>query len=579
MFCQEIFDLYYFIFTDSISRLVYYSHIPAMAVALFAGFFVFLKTKNLAGKLLLAVMVSFSLWVSIDLILWTSSHSGIISFFWSLLGLVYAVMSLLFFYFGYVFSFEKDMPFSLKMVLLFLLLPLVLLLPSTFNIRGVDLFSCESEEGFLYTMYYYGIGFIAFFMTLFLLFTYKRRVAKENRKKVMYVLLGISFFLLTFFFFGVLSSYFYNLGFSSTFYFEQFGLFGMIFFIVLLAYLMVKHHIFQIKLLSAQVLIISLAFLIASQYFYIRTWQNYILTSITLILVIVGGVILVRVIKRDMERKNELQIMADKLAQANQRLKKLDQAKSEFISIASHQLRTPLTAIKGFISLILEGSYGNIDAPVRSALNKVYLSNERLIQLVEDLLSISRIESGRLEYKFRYWNIEEIVKDVVDMFRLRAREKGLDLELELPEHKLPEIYIDGEKIREVISNLIDNATKYTKRGYVRVRVEEKGENVQIIIQDSGIGIIAEDIPYLFEKFSRGKDTNRLHANGTGLGLYVGKQIVKAHKGGLYAFSEGEDKGSSFVIELLIKKEKEGEKEKGEKEEKEDDGEGLHEREE
>ena len=258
------------------------------------------------------------------------------------------------------------------------------------------------------------------------------------------------------------------------------------------------------------------------------------------------------------ERKGELQLMSDKLAQSNDQLRKLDNAKSEFISIASHQLRTPLTAIKGFISMLLEGSYGKLVPEQEEVLNKVYTSNERLVTLVEDLLNVSRIESGRMEFKLENAQLADVCQEVFDTFVLRAKEHDLYLEYKKPETALPEIFIDKVKVREVISNLVDNALKYTPdgKGGVTMKVEELGENLRVTISDTGIGVPATELPYLFAKFSRGKDIGRLNTGGTGLGLYVGKAMIENNGGKIWAESDGEGKGSRFIIELPLKQSEE-----------------------
>lgn len=556
MICPGFSDPTFFLFVEDASPLLYYSHIPAVIVALFLGIFVYFKGgRNLLSILLLTLIFIFSLWVIFNLITWTNNQSTIIFFVWSLFGLLYALIALLSVYFVSVFIEGKDISFRKKVVLGAFLLPVIFFTPTSFNIEIFDLSICGIYDSSFFLYYYYFLGFLSFFWILGIFFVSMRRknIKREIKKQFLFLVIGIELFILFFFGSGLLTSVLVNSGFVSNFELEYYGLFGMPIFIAFLTYIIVKYNAMNIRLLGVNVLVFAMSILIASQFFFVRNPINKVLTSITLFLILVFGFILIRTMKRELQRKEELQNLADQLAIANQKLKSLDRAKSEFISIASHQLRTPLTAIKGFISLILEGSYGNIDGSIRSALNKVYLSNERLIRLVEDLLSISRIESGRLEYKFRRWKIEEIVEDIADMFRLRARDAGLDFQVVIPKESLAEVYIDGDKIREVISNLIDNAIKYTKKGFVHVSVSQKdNEYIRVIIKDSGVGVLAGDMPHLFEKFSRGKDTDRLHANGTGLGLYVGKQIIEAHGGKIHIFSEGENRGSTFILELSLK---------------------------
>ncbi|MFA4941793.1 MAG: ATP-binding protein, partial [Patescibacteria group bacterium] len=249
--------------------------------------------------------------------------------------------------------------------------------------------------------------------------------------------------------------------------------------------------------------------------------------------------------------KKEIEKATEELRRANEELKKLDQAKSDFISIASHQLRTPLTVIKGYISMILENNFGKVEGSIRDPLVKVYESGERLIRLVENLLNISRIESGRLQFSYEVMPLEKIVDSVVGELSGYAAKKGLKLEYAKDE-KLPSIKIDEEKIRQVVMNLIDNAIKYTKRGKILVSLKKEKNNIQFCVADNGMGISKEDLPNLFKKFSRGANTSTVHTEGTGLGLYVAKEMIDAHNGKIWAESKGKGKGSKFCFEIPIK---------------------------
>ena len=242
------------------------------------------------------------------------------------------------------------------------------------------------------------------------------------------------------------------------------------------------------------------------------------------------------------------------LRAAHKKLKKLDKAKSEFISIASHQLRTPLTVIKGYISMMLEGNFGKLTKKVVSSLEKVYDSNERLIRLVENLLNISRIESGRLQLNFEIIQFEYLVSDVLEELSGNAKKKGLLLSYKLPRKPLPKVKVDEEKIRQVVMNLIDNAIKYTDKDRVTVSLKSLGQNIEFCISDNGIGIKKEDLPNLFKKFFRGSNTPLVHTEGIGLGLYVARQMIEAHGGRIWAESQGQEKGSRFCFLLPVVKE-------------------------
>ncbi len=280
-------------------------------------------------------------------------------------------------------------------------------------------------------------------------------------------------------------------------------------------------------------------------------------------------------LKFGIKLKKEVKKATAELRVMNEKLKELDAAKSEFISIASHQLRTPLTVIKGYISMILEGNFGKLGIKEKDPLEKVYESNERLIQLVENLLNISRIESGRLQFTFDNIQLENMAKSVVNELASHAKRKNLKVVYEPPKKPLPLILIDEEKIRQVVMNLIDNAIKYTKDNgkvtvtlrevagkmqpsAVKARLAEAGVEattinnfIEFCVEDTGMGIPPNEMKNLFKKFSRAAGTSVVHTEGTGLGLYVARKMIEAHAGRIWAESEGEGQGSRFCFRLPV----------------------------
>ncbi|KPJ56530.1 hypothetical protein AMJ49_04615, partial [Parcubacteria bacterium DG_74_2] len=251
----------------------------------------------------------------------------------------------------------------------------------------------------------------------------------------------------------------------------------------------------------------------------------------------------------------KIQSQIRELQAAYQKLKKLDEAKSEFISIASHQLRAPLTAVKGYISMLTEGSYGKLPKTSLSPMKNVYRSNERLLNLVENLLNVSRIESGRIQMNYKQTSLENLISSVVKEMEINAQEKGIYLKFEKSSKKaLPKIKIDPQKIRQVVLNLIDNAIRYTKKGGIEIKVSAKGGSasggkIQIQISDTGEGMSKQELEKIFESFSRGVAGNRFWTEGAGLGLYIARKFVEMHKGKIWAESAGKSKGSQFYVEL------------------------------
>lgn len=239
------------------------------------------------------------------------------------------------------------------------------------------------------------------------------------------------------------------------------------------------------------------------------------------------------------------------LQEAYEELKKIDRAKSEFISMASHQLRTPLSSIKGYISMILEGDYGKIEKRAKEKLENVFYSNERLIRIVNDLLDISKIELGKMELKKSPCQIEDILDSCYQEMKPEIKKKNLRFIFKKPETPLAKIEVDELKIRQVILNLIDNAIRYTRQGKIELCLEKKPDSILIFIRDTGEGLTKEEQKEIFQGFTRGSAGIDFFIEGAGLGLYVAKKYLDLHNGKIWAESKGKGKGSVFYVELPI----------------------------
>lgn len=274
------------------------------------------------------------------------------------------------------------------------------------------------------------------------------------------------------------------------------------------------------------------------------------------------GFFLIKSVRKESSDNEKIQTLADnllksndKLEDANVHLKELDQKKSEFMSLATHQLRAPLTAMRGYYSMIQDGTFGKIDNPeIEDVINKISRSTTDLTMIVEDYLNISRIEQGRMQYNFVSIDIADIVRDVVKEVSPTVKHAGLSLNLNFDETQKYIVSVDQGKIKQVVFNIIDNSIKYTPSGSVDVSIKKTDKGKVIIsVKDTGVGIKPTVIPQLFQKFTRAPDASETNILGTGLGLYVADQILKAHDGRAWAESAGQGKGSQFYIELSLVK--------------------------
>lgn len=263
--------------------------------------------------------------------------------------------------------------------------------------------------------------------------------------------------------------------------------------------------------------------------------KSYIILSITVLIVILLLMLNTRLFEHAILFK---------------RLKEVDRMKDEFISIASHELRTPITTLKGFLSMTLEGDYGELNEQGKKGLKIIEASVNRLGYLVEDLLNVSRIEQKRLTIKLKSIDLGLVLGSLIDEFSLRAKEKGLVLKLNKDE-KLPSIWADEDKLRQVIINLLGNGIKYSRRGEIELMAKKTDNKfITITVKDTGIGMTAQEREKLFEKFYRIQSDDTKGIVGTGLGLWITKQLIELMGGQIYVDSI-KNVGSQFYFTVPI----------------------------
>ncbi len=239
------------------------------------------------------------------------------------------------------------------------------------------------------------------------------------------------------------------------------------------------------------------------------------------------------------------------LQDANVQLKSLDKLKTEFLSLASHQLRSPLTAIIGYSSMLLDGDFGEITVEKqKEALDRVFTSSRHLATVVDDFLNVAKIEQGGMKYAMAPFDFEKATRDLESDMALMAKKKGLELTFETDNKAPYTVNGDMEKLRQVILNLTDNSIKYTKEGSIKVLLtkDEINKRIRLSITDTGMGMTPEIKATLFKKFARGEGA-KMNTGGSGLGLYLAKEIIEAHKGIVDVTSPGPGQGSTFFIEL------------------------------
>jgi signal transduction histidine kinase len=262
------------------------------------------------------------------------------------------------------------------------------------------------------------------------------------------------------------------------------------------------------------------------------------------------GLIIIRSVKKEIAQKERIEKLATSLEISNEKLKGLDLMKSEFVSLATHQIRSPLAAIKGYVSLMIEGDYGQVPQTFNEPLTTIFKSTDSLSRMVTDFLDVSRLDLGQMKYEYTNFDFRELVDEVVKELKPNIDAKGLELRVKVTNEPC-QIKADRTKLKQVLNNLVDNSSKYTKQGWLEISIEKKGDKGLFAVKDSGVGISKETLAILFQRFSRAKKANDSNILGTGLGLYIAKKMVEANDGKVWAESEGEGKGAQFYVELKL----------------------------
>jgi len=546
----------YLIFSSDVPALLYYSHIPTAFIALLIAFIVFTNApKKLLNRLLSLILLSFTFWITINLLAWTLVQGQWILFVWSLYGILQAAIALLSIYFVYTFTRGESMPLIQKVILTGLMAPVLFFAASDLNLSGFNISWCDAfgYEGLIYLSYYTALGLIAFIWIGWLLLQGITKVSKLVQQQRIVLGLGLGSFLLIFFGGIYIISYLGDLNILVNTDVEFYTLFSMTFFMSIVALLIVKFKTFNVGLSATSALIIALLILTASQFTYVQSRTGLLITAATILLTSVLSIFLYRAVRSETKQREHLQELSTKLEKANTRLKTLDKQKSEFVSIASHQLRSPLTSIRGYASMLIEGSFGSIPEKAKEPLQRIETSAKRMALAVEDYLNVSRIESGNMKYELANFNLQSEIERICDDVRPTALQAGLVLLFRTNLQSKAIVNADIGKTVQIAHNLINNSIKYTKKGTITVFVRDDVAKKQVYMDviDTGVGMSQETMDILFQKFSRADGANQVNTTGTGLGLFVAHKMAEAMGGDITAHSEGEGKGSRFTLTLPL----------------------------
>ncbi|MDP3955739.1 MAG: ATP-binding protein [bacterium] len=512
------------------------------------GIFVVLGKKNSSSRIFSIFALLLSLW-AFGLALFLNATTTEASYFYAN---SYYVIGLSFVCFFLIFArvFPENRQFNrrdtvLVVVPIFALVSLFILNPQLFLSQIIIEGSSKAI-----VMDRLNYSFFVFVLIIYLGVAYKELLQKYRtadditlRKQFNFVLCGTSIA----WFFGIIFNI--ALPWANNYKYIWLGPVFTIIMIASIAYAVTKHHLFETKVIATEALTFMLwLFLLVRATHYTNKTDIAINVGLLLVSILIG-ILLIRSVIKEVKIREKVEKLAEELSNANSQLIEMNRQKTEFLSIASHQFRTPLTAIKGYSSMLLEGSFGKMSEKVRGAVDTVYQSSEHLVSVINDFLDVSRIELGRMKYTFEVTNFLDVVKEILGAQKPSMDASGLEFKILLDTSADFTTTLDKEKIKQVAFNLIENSIKYTLSGTVTISLTREKNLIHFSVKDTGIGVSKEEQSKLFKKYSRVQEGQHSNITGTGLGLYVAKEILEEHGGDIWMESEGLDKGSTFHLTL------------------------------
>ena len=509
------------------------------------GVSILLSGKQRSSKFFFYTTISVVVW-TIGINLYIQPGVSIFTYFFSAINYsAAACIGVFFFYFAYFFNQEdKAVPRTLRLISCIGLAIIILLIVSPGLSERLIVKEIYEERGgkvevygALYPLF---VFFIAgnFFAGLGVLLNKFRKASGVLRTQLGYITFGTGLSIFS----GITTNIVLpnlDVGLSSLDWLGPTGTFIMIIFVFIAIR---KHSLWNFKLIAIEVFTSLMSIILILQILFSTSTEAQIAQIITFITMLAFSYFLIKGLLHGVETREKMEKLANSLRLANEKLQEIDSEKSDFVSITSHQFRTPLTVIKGYTSMLLEGSYGSVTNKEQyHVLEQIFRASQRLVLLIEDFLNISRLEKGEMHYVFKPVDLRKLLSENISQFKITIKEERIRFTFNADLGETYVVRADENKIQQVIRNVIDNAIKYTSTGgeiTITLSRMKKDGLIRVAVADNGIGIQSDMMNRLFEKFSRAKGISRLHTEGRGLGLYISKQIIAAHGGRIWAESRG-----------------------------------------
>lgn len=326
------------------------------------------------------------------------------------------------------------------------------------------------------------------------------------------------------------------------------GQIGIIAMIGSISYSILRHRLFQVKVVATQFIVFILCTSLFARVLFSTARSDFLVNASFFFISLVIGFLLVKSVISEVEQRQRLEVLTANLEEVNNKLADANIQQENLIHFITHQIKGFLAKSRDIYSMVLEGEYGTIPETLIPIMQEGLASETKGVEVVKEILDGANLKRGTMRYTMTEFNMTELVQEIIETQKKIAEDKGLTMEVTIDDKKCI-VYGDHDQLAHVIRNVIDNSIKYTPTGGLTVTLAEKNDVVMLSVKDTGVGVTDEDRGALFTAGGRGKNSIKVNVDSTGYGLFIVKQIVDAHKGKIWVESEGQGKGTTFFIEL------------------------------
>jgi len=515
-------------------ELLYYVYVPvivaalALAVVVYAG-----NAQRLVKIYFVGLTLALVAYLLNEIVQWAAVPVAVNMLGWQLIDLYRILILIGLLGFVHTFLLDREPGFIAHLLVFICVFPVLALMPTPLNIELFDVWYCEGWPTLLSTYYLVGLEVLTIIALLYIgLRSYLR--SRSGTAHVLSTLVTIGAVL----FVAVLSSLDLYSELIQEYEINVANPIGALIFLIIITYLTVRYKgVFSSKVFGAQVLVVGLMILVGSLALVVESVVAFRIVGVTFALTAFFGIMLIRSVQREIEARRLL-------AEANA-------GQERFIHFLSHEVKGFLTVARNGFASIAEGDFGpvpeQLTAMAKNALSRVNGG----VTTVESILKSANLKSGKVTFKFAPFDFCAAIRKRIDMAKPLLEERKLTIDADLPDGDYIVVGDQEHITNHVLKNLIENAIFYTPQGNIHVALTRSGNMLHFSVKDTGVGITAEDKKRLFTEGGQGANAMKVNAHSTGHGLYIAKSIVTAHGGRIWAESEGEGKGTTFIVELPV----------------------------